>query len=341
MRKKGILRVFIVLVGACLALTACKPVKIDQVVTSIEAGTPYDAASFISIDNKDAHITVSKDSIKKNTVGKYEIEYAVTNKNGKVIAKKSIFIDAVDTTPPEILVVQPVIKVGAGLDFDGLEYATATDAVDGDVSTSVAMSPESIDTTKPGKHQLVYTVTDSAGNKATAKISVEVLQFLSREEYFAAKAIEGLLGVLKNPDSLQVHSVYINDNTVKLDVSAQNGFGGMNRDTYYVPVKDDGSVDLYQFDDIFQSIQSIAWVNSGAKKLDSKKILEIVQSGADLKELYDNEIAIKSQENAKPDDSTSPAASSSPAATSAGPAATSAGPAATSAGPAASATAAQ
>ncbi|MPM77950.1 hypothetical protein SDC9_124960 [bioreactor metagenome] len=70
---------------------------------------------------------------------------------------------------------------------------------------------------------------------------------LAKMEYAALIAINNLSSILKNPQSLQVHSIYYckvigvgstledDENYIGfiLDYSAQNGFGGMNRDKYY------------------------------------------------------------------------------------------------------------
>ncbi|KAA8821532.1 immunoglobulin-like domain-containing protein, partial [Bifidobacterium vespertilionis] len=80
---------------------------------------------------------------------------------------------AVDKTAPVFTGVEDA-SVAFGGDFDPLAGVTASDDVDGDVTKSVTVSPESVDTFKAGDVELTYTVADAAGNTATAKRKVTV-----------------------------------------------------------------------------------------------------------------------------------------------------------------------
>ena len=55
---------------------------------------------------------------------------------------------------------------------------------------------------------------------------------------YCARAIITVKRALKNPDSMVVHSFYYgktdNGESVNLDVTSENGFGGSNRDTLFV-----------------------------------------------------------------------------------------------------------
>lgn len=105
--------------------------------------------------------------------------------------------------------------------------------------------------------QQITTATTSTITNTTKKL-------LEPEEEAAIVAVKALKSVLKNPDSLQIHSIsYSDDNSrvqsldsqvvdvlysgiksyldftymFEIDYSAQNGFGGMNRDTIYLCYK--------------------------------------------------------------------------------------------------------
>lgn len=105
------------------------------------------------------------------------------------------------------------------------------------------------------------------------------------EDYIGAQAaVDELKGVLKNPSSLQVNSItyVINDGSYnpgpvdssddyavkmdeelsnfkyiyKMDVSAENGFGGTNREIYYVQYRETGNlVWYYPGDSWYMSIE--------------------------------------------------------------------------------------
>lgn len=66
----------------------------------------------------------------------------------------------------------------------------------------------------------------------------EKLASYTPEVKYCARAIITVKRALKNPDSMVVHSFYYgktdNGESVNLDVTSENGFGGSNRDTLFV-----------------------------------------------------------------------------------------------------------
>ncbi len=73
--------------------------------------------------------------------------------------------------------------------------AVAFDNQDGEITSSVTktITPSVIDTTKPGRYEILYSVTDSDGNKATKKRIIVVLD------------------IVKNPDNLKPATLVINE----------------------------------------------------------------------------------------------------------------------------------
>ncbi|WP_117434551.1 DUF5011 domain-containing protein [Bifidobacterium felsineum] len=80
---------------------------------------------------------------------------------------------APDTAAPVFSGVSDV-TVEQGGTFDPLAGISAKDAVDGDVTKSITVAPSAVDTSKPGRTTLTYTVKDKAGNTATATRVVTV-----------------------------------------------------------------------------------------------------------------------------------------------------------------------
>lgn len=77
-----------------------------------------------------------------------------------------------DTTAPVLSGVDDV-TVEQDSEFEPLAGVSATDDVDGDVTDAVKVSG-SVDAAKPGEYVLTYTVSDKAGNTATAERTVTV-----------------------------------------------------------------------------------------------------------------------------------------------------------------------
>ncbi|MBC1618101.1 DUF5011 domain-containing protein, partial [Listeria booriae] len=63
-----------------------------------------------------------------------------------------------------------------GQSFSPLAGVTATDIEDGDLTSSVKVAANDVDTSKPGVYHVTYTVTDSDGNTVTKTISITVKQ---------------------------------------------------------------------------------------------------------------------------------------------------------------------
>ncbi|HEY0187573.1 MAG TPA: immunoglobulin-like domain-containing protein [Cellulomonas sp.] len=79
-----------------------------------------------------------------------------------------------DVTAPE-LTVPASGDVTLGSTFDALTGVTATDAVDGDLTSAVQVTG-AVDTATVGSYELTYSVTDAAGNVATATRTVTVVE---------------------------------------------------------------------------------------------------------------------------------------------------------------------
>jgi len=83
--------------------------------------------------------------------------------------------DSNDTTPPVITLIGSAnVSVTQGENYTD-EGATATDNVDGDLTSNISVSG-SVDTATIGNYTLTYNVSDSSGNSASAIRNVNVVQ---------------------------------------------------------------------------------------------------------------------------------------------------------------------
>lgn len=75
---------------------------------------------------------------------------------------------------------------------------------------------------------------------------------LTPEEELALKAVNALLGIMKDPKSVQFHNIEIkkfygglaDSYVVKIDCTGENGLGGVDRDNFYISM-DSGEVNPY------------------------------------------------------------------------------------------------
>ena len=108
-------------------------------------------------------------------VGFYYVLYSVTDAAGNSAAPeyREINVRAADTTAPVItLIGSTVIELTVGDTFTD-QGATATDNVDGDLTSSIT-STSTVNTSVVGFYYVLYSVTDAAGNSAAEYREINV-----------------------------------------------------------------------------------------------------------------------------------------------------------------------
>ena len=148
---------------------------------TITVGDTFDPmAGVTATDAEDGNLTtkivVEKNDVKTDVAGKYEVTYKVTDNQGAT-RRKTIIV----TVNPkmEVLNEAPVIHatdktITVGDTFDPMAGVTATDAEDGNLTTKIEVKKNDVDTTKAGKYEVTYKVTDNQGATRTKTITVTV-----------------------------------------------------------------------------------------------------------------------------------------------------------------------
>jgi len=188
---------------------------------------------------------------------------------------------SLDTTPPVITLVSDKVEIDEGQSFAAMKYVKATDDTDGNLDNKIKIKQNNLKNI-PGTYTIIYEVSDVAKNKSQATLTVVVKIVYTKAEINAASAIKALKGILKNPESAQIHSIKARDYkdtgafsyTFQIDISAQNGFGGMNREYYYIDVYLDGTVDSRTFTDPVQKNASTLWgISPGENQVDVERVI--------------------------------------------------------------------
>ncbi len=141
-------------------------IDFDQVKTDEEAKALADQHK----------IEVKKNDVDTTTPGKYEVTYKVTDNQGASFTKS---ITVTVNPKMEVLNEAPVIHatdktITVGDTFDPMAGVTATDAEDGNLTTKIEVKKNDVDTTKAGKYEVTYKVTDNQGATRTKTITVTV-----------------------------------------------------------------------------------------------------------------------------------------------------------------------
>lgn len=143
-------------------------------------GSTYNEPGYSATDNVDGTITglvvVDSSTLDTNTVGVYTVTYSVSDQAGySASASRTVTVTAApDLAPPSITLLggNPLnLIIGEAYIEPGY---TATDAVDGDLTSSVNVNSSSVNTSVIGSYSVIYSVSDSAGNNAAVTRIVKV-----------------------------------------------------------------------------------------------------------------------------------------------------------------------
>ena len=143
---------------------------IGNTIVNHEQGTTYTDAGATATDNIDGNIStniVSSGSVNINLPGSYTLSYNVNDAAGNAATTVTRTVIIADTTAPSIsLVGSPTVTVEQGSSYSDAG-ATATDNVDGNLTTSIVVAGDIVDVNTAGTYVVRYDVTDAAGNSAT------------------------------------------------------------------------------------------------------------------------------------------------------------------------------
>lgn len=141
---------------------------------TVNYGSSFDVNGYINVsDNFDTVTPVvegSIDTTKDDGVQKLKIT-AKDNSGNESTAELNVTVK--DLEAPKITLTKSEVTINAGDSIDLASYlSSAVDNKDGDVKSKVAIS--SINTSSAGTKTATYSVTDAAGNTATANLTVKV-----------------------------------------------------------------------------------------------------------------------------------------------------------------------
>ncbi len=142
---------------------------------SFEQGATYNEQGATATDNVDGdisgNIVVGGDTVNENVVGTYLITYNVSDAAGNAANQVTRTVNVTpETVPPVItLVGASVVDLETGDNYTE-QGATATDNFDGDISASIVIGGDAVNTNAAGIYVVTYNVSDAAGNAASQVI---------------------------------------------------------------------------------------------------------------------------------------------------------------------------
>ena len=146
-----------------------KTIKVGEKFNPMEGVTATDKEEGNITDK----IKVIEDTVNTNKVGTYKVVYEVTDSQGAKVTK-TITVNVKSNDKPVISGANN-ISIIEGTKFDPMKGVTATDTEDENITKDIKVTG-TVDTNKPGKYELTYTVTDKDGNTTTVRRIVIVNQ---------------------------------------------------------------------------------------------------------------------------------------------------------------------
>lgn len=248
----------------------------------VEINTRFSDEALFSVPDGET-LTIIESDYDPHNVGEYTVRATTESKSDIIDTFK---VRVVDTTPPSVTQKSNGIYLPLNGEFDWLDYITLSDNSISNYGEADASSikfnvdEKTFDITTKGEYNVSYTAEDLSGNKNSGTLTVVVDEVWEKYERVAVKLIQSFKNFLKNPDSLQIHSITCRwaggQNTLhfKIDYSAQNGFGGMNRSTCYLGTTS-GQIDQYDLDDVIMALEQSAYSSESGSEynIDVSKII--------------------------------------------------------------------
>ena len=147
---------------------------------TVVQGEPWVEPGYTASDNADGDLTMAvvvSGTVDTSTLGAYTLTYSVTDSAGNSTSttRTVTVVEFVpdDQTPPVISLVGGNRTLTEGDTWVDPGF-TATDDTDGDLTEQVTVTG-TVDTSRAGSYNLVYSVTDAAGNTGSTSRTVTVL----------------------------------------------------------------------------------------------------------------------------------------------------------------------
>ncbi|MBA3924783.1 immunoglobulin-like domain-containing protein [Listeria rustica] len=153
------------------------PVIMGESITKVNPNSVFDPLSTMqAMDKEDGDVTadikVTYNDVNTNSPGNYSVMYEVTDSDGNT----STFTRTVIVTEVPVITGESNTEINPNSMFDPLSTIQAMDKEDDDLTASVVVTYNDVNTSVSGNYSVTYEVTDSDGNKATFTRTVVVTE---------------------------------------------------------------------------------------------------------------------------------------------------------------------
>ena len=221
---------------------------------TLKVGDSFDPKAGVTVTDEDENIElVVESNVNTNIPGVYKVIYKATDSGNKTtIVESSVVVNPKMTTLNKIPVINAQDRiVQLGEKFDPLEGVTATDEEDGDLTKSIKVIRNDVDTKVAGDYTVVFSVTDKQGATAIHEMLVVVNQppVIHAEDKVITvgdefKELEGVTAT--DDEQGDITEIEVVENNVKTDTPGEytvtykvvDKLGGVATKTIKVTVKE-------------------------------------------------------------------------------------------------------
>lgn len=176
---------------------------------TLEVGSSYVEPGYSASDNYDGDLTSAvqiSDDINNMILGDYTVTYTVEDVAGNEVSVQRT-VTVVDTTAPSIsLLGSSLIELNYQDSFSD-PGASALDNYDGDISSNITLSGDTVDTSNLGSYTITYNIEDSSGNINSVNRTIIVADL--------EDPVITILG--ENPLDIEVFSIFSDPGASALD----------------------------------------------------------------------------------------------------------------------------
>ena len=221
---------------------------------TLKVGDSFDPKAGVTVTDEDENIElVVESNVNTNIPGVYKVIYKATDSGNKTtIVESSVVVNPKMTTLNKIPVINAQDRiVQLGEKFDPLEGVTATDEEDKDLTKSIKVIRNDVNTNVAGDYTVVFSVTDSQGATAIHEMLVVVNQppVIHAEDKVITvgdefKELEGVTAT--DDEQGDITEIEVVENNVKTDTPGEytvtykvvDKLGGVATKTIKVTVKE-------------------------------------------------------------------------------------------------------
>jgi hypothetical protein len=214
-----------------------------------EAGTKFNEPGYSAYDDVDGNVTidVNVSGIVGVAKGFYDLVYSVSDKSDNIVTATRE-VQVVDNTSPAF-----TLFGGAAVDHEkGKPFVdpgySAYDLADGDLSSSVFVTGDTVDPNISGSYDITYAVIDSSGNSAKVDRTVNIKDWIYT---LGGKALDGYLinaSVIFDVDGDRSHdlstSVVTDENGAYILTFTQKEFSEVDKNNNGLIDHDEGRISV-------------------------------------------------------------------------------------------------